>query len=83
MEGEHSPMELHIVCARTDGSTEGRYLAVLGLLFDTDATADTMHLLEKVNAHIAETSELEAANKETLGSAYERILSAAGEEQLV
>jgi len=36
-----------------------------------------------VNSHISMTSELDSADKDTLGNVYERILSEAGEEKRV
>jgi len=50
--GKHSDLELHIVCARTDGVTTGRYLAVLGFMFNEDDSAPLINLLTVVNSKI-------------------------------
>lgn len=46
-------MELQVVCARTDGTTEGRYLAVLSILFNTDPTSVQIDLVGTVNEQYA------------------------------
>lgn len=43
---------MHIVCARTDGTTTGRYLAVLGYVFNSDNSAPLVNLLTEVNSKV-------------------------------
>ena len=43
---------MHVVCARTDGTTTGRYLAVLGYVFNSDNSAPLVNLLTEVNSKV-------------------------------
>jgi len=52
IEGKHSDLEMHIVCKRTDGVTTGRYLAVLGFVFNSDESAPLINLLTEVNSKV-------------------------------